>query len=658
MKKIYLLAVASVVAMASFGQKQQAVSDQKATPRPVLVQDGDGHPVTVSTTRGSGGSTFWCEDFSNGLAGSNGVGAMTIQDSGTDPIWMMADANSPAGQFSSNLAAMASPTAANGWVVFDCDLYNDDLANVETVSGTLTTPSLDMTSLSSVIVDYYQYFRYCCFSASPLTLEVSVDGGTNWTVFPGHGTFIPSANTLSANPLNTTVDISCVAAGESNVRIRWGYNTAIADGYSHYFWGIDDICIYENESDNDLEIVQVTNGDVFNLWEYRVTPMEQKVAAGDGGVFSQIIYRNKGYQDQTNTVVTLEVIGLDGTTVLTTVQSAPFTAPSTTNDVDCPAAPYDTLALFTNWEPAAGATGVYILRATISSDATDLTPENNTYDHDIEYTDYEYGHDALDSLNIQVGPADADTPGNFQPCGFGNFFTFPNAGSTAYGLTTLFGSNCNADVFMQALLVEIEAGGNLNDNGAEVGYNEFETLNQTWIDADYPQYFPFEDAVDIDETLVYFCGVRNPDESSEELWVLCWDDSDTDNSTGSFEQTGDGDFVWFGSQTFTPYVRLILENRTSVEELAQQVGLSNFLISPNPAVNMANVNFTLAKARYVAYEVRSIDGKLIEWANLGMYNQGNNTLPLDVTEYAAGNYIVNIIIDGEHIFTQQMSVTK
>jgi len=78
-----------------------------------------------------------------------------------------------------------------------------------------------------------------------LLLCVSIDGGTNWTVFPANGSFNPSANSLSANPLNTRVDISCAAAGQSSVLVRWGYNTAAAAGYSHYFWGIDDIEIFD-----------------------------------------------------------------------------------------------------------------------------------------------------------------------------------------------------------------------------------------------------------------------------------------------------------------------------------------------------------------------------------------------------------------------------
>ena len=104
---------------------------------------------------------------------------------------------------------------------------------------------------------------------------------------------------------------------------------------------------------------------------------------------------------------------------------------------------------------------------------------------------------------------------------------------------------------------------------------------------------------------------------------------------------------------------LNIENlKSQIQELETKYGLSNFLVAPNPANNSVKVNFSIDKARFIAYEVRSIDGKLIEWANVGMFPSGQNTLPLEVSNYAAGNYQVSIVIDGEQIFSTQMSVVK
>ncbi len=118
MKRIYTLLGA--VLLASATQAQMAVSKPSSD------------EITLSRTRSAasqssenrGGTTsFFCEDFANGFTGNNGYGAWTYDDSGATDVWMMATAASPAGAYSSNLDPMASPSAANGWVIFDADLY-------------------------------------------------------------------------------------------------------------------------------------------------------------------------------------------------------------------------------------------------------------------------------------------------------------------------------------------------------------------------------------------------------------------------------------------------------------------------------------------------------------------------------------------------------
>ena len=47
--------------------------------------------------------------------------------------------------------------------------------------------------------------------------------------------------------------------------------------------GIDDVTISTNDVMNDLEVLQIVNGDVFNVWEYRVTPLEQAILGAEGG---------------------------------------------------------------------------------------------------------------------------------------------------------------------------------------------------------------------------------------------------------------------------------------------------------------------------------------------------------------------------------------
>ena len=155
--------------------------------------------------------------------------------------------------------------------MFDCDYYNTPISDgVQDMEGNLISPVIDFSDAGSVILNWQQYFRYCCFPYAPIYVDVTNDGGTTWTTFDAHGSFIESANTVSANPLPTSLDISCVAAYQPEVQIRFTYTQAPETGtaYSHYYWGIDDVLITSNPIANDLEIVQLTNGDFYNVWVY------------------------------------------------------------------------------------------------------------------------------------------------------------------------------------------------------------------------------------------------------------------------------------------------------------------------------------------------------------------------------------------------------
>lgn len=613
-----------------------------------------------------GGDVFFYEDFSEGFDGSTPFGAWTFEDSGGNSIWMEADANSPAGEFSTNIGALESTTADNGWMIFDCDLYNTPIADgVEDVTGRLISPVLDMSGLNSVIVEWEQYFRYCCFSPAPVFIEVTTDGGDNWTAFPAWGDFIQSANTTSANPLPTGVDISCAAAGESNVQIAFSYlqNPAVGNGYSHYYWGVDDVTIRENTVVDDLRIAQVTTGDVFNYFEYRSLPIEQAIPEDEGGLVAGVMYRNAGNVDQTNVVVTVDILD-DGGNVLTSVSSEPFTAPAAANAELCPQNTNDTLYIETNWAPEA--IGDYTVVATIESDATDETPDNNTRERPITYTTDIYAHDDEEEWNVEFRPRDGDN-GLFNPTGYGNFYTANNPGTTAYGALVAFGPNTGTDFLeFELRFYTIEPGVFLNDAGFEVA---FYTVAPEYVPGSIAGaeliYYPFEDPIqmnvanptDLDEDYFYFVGVLNDFESEEELTVVGNGNSDTDNSTGAYEQTGAGDFVWFTAQTATPAIRLVTSEQTSVDELAQRNGVQLMQNMPNPAAESTTIEFFLLSSKEVLFELYDAQGRLVDQNDMGTLQGGEHRIVYPVSELQSGVYYYNLVVDGVRL-TKKMIVQR
>lgn len=666
MKKIYSFACAVLLTASAWAQTG-TVDTHKMMPREATAQE-DQHSKQAALEQNltyERGTEFFYEDFSNGLDGATAYGAWTTEDTGVTPIWQLADANSPGGEFSNPATqALTSESAANGWMIFDCDLYNTPISGgVEDVTGFMYSPVVNMTDLGSVILEFQQTFRYCCFPTSPLTVEVSNDEGETWMVFEGHGSFIQAANEASANPLTTQLDISCAAAGQESVQIRWAYNSAGAAGYSHYFWGIDDIRIFENPTANNIEVMQVVNGDVFNIWEFRVTPMEQATTADDGGLLVGTVFRNIGSEDQTDVVVTVEVMDADGTVLNTTV-SDPFMVPAYGNQGICPPQLNDTLYMQTGWVP--DAEGSYIVRSTAMQVEMDEVDVDNVLDKSIEYSSDEYGHDDPALLDVQLLARDADSGNGFDPTGYGCFYTCPNEGSDGFGILTKFGSDSQEGVEFEIRLYQGLADSPYDPNEAEIfGWNIF-TLGQEWIDnsADDWVYFPFEDEIELlatdvaaDDLNVYFASFINEFESDFQLSCQAQSNSDTDNSSLQYEITGAGTFVWFTSQTATPAVRLVTSQRLGVDEfVSSDLNLGQNM--PNPAGDFTRIPLTLANAHNVTLEVRDMTGKLIKWEFFGNMAAGEHTLELNTADMAAGTYTYAIVAGAERVARQMVVAGK
>lgn len=647
MKKIFTLFGAFCIGVLANAQEApRTVGNEE-----IIFSNTRTSPSVVSGNRG--GSQFFCEDFSNGFNGNNPIGAWTTGGQNAD-VWGLADANSPAGFYSSNLASMASPTANNGWIIFDADLAQDGAITasnpVEVMSGWVQAPEMNMSELENVKVEFNQYFRYCCQQLSPLSVEVSVDGGDTWTVFNATGILVTSANQLSANPLLTVIDISCVAANQPSVLIRWFYNRAQNSAYSHYFWGLDDICVYETVEENDLEITQVTNGNIVTVWEYTVTPLEQAITEANNGMVAGVIYRNNGRQDQTNCQITIEV--LDGATneVLNTTLVDPFDMPAPANEEICPAPVLDTVFVSTGFYPPS--IGTYIVRASITSDQTDEIPDNNIRERTIYYTTNEYGHnDEVLTTGELRGQADPDNPDLFLQYGAANIFQFPNDGSIVYGLTVDFGANTAENASVIAAMYSDQSTTQAQNFALE-GFNYYTTTATSGSDG--PIYIAFEEPVNALTDQVYLVSVETEDILAEEVTVLAQPNSDTDNSTARKSLNSTGTYIWFFRNNYSPAIRAILSDGVNVTELNNQN--IHFAMMPNPTTDKVRVQFSSDASQNVAYEIRDINGKLVKVSNIGNQPQGQVTFEVDVRDLSAGTYMMNIIAGSQMVGSDQLII--
>jgi hypothetical protein len=671
MKKFFTLSMMLAASTLGFSQHKvtgQAIPRPAETPRQATTEEMararfEGS-VSLSENQVSADRDVFNEDFSNGFAGQGTNGAWTFEDVGGNTIWMMADENSPAGFYSDPGEALTSTTADNGWVIFDADLFQGGeitaTNGAEDVTGYLISPPIDFSACPSVILEFQQAFRYCCADEKPLVLEVSNDGGSSWIVYDAAPEFTGGANDASANPLVSAVDISAAAAGQSYVIIRFGWQANGLSTHSHYFWGIDDIRAYENPIQNDLRVLQVTSGDIFIDYEYRCLALEQAIDPSMGGLVIGTMYENLGTITQ-NATITAEVLDASQTTVLATVSATVFAFSNA--ETPTPGDPIDTLFLETNWAPSAA--GEYFVRTTISYNGTDESPSNNTLSKKFLVVDGEYGHDDPALVNTEMRPylgtGTADDP--YNPTGYGSYLTCFNGGSTAGGLSIRFDNSTDDFCPFNILLLARNTDYNLSD-AEYVAYGEYEVLPQyvpTGASQQFPIYLSFEEAVELTEGITYFAGIQTEFATEQELAVKAIDEIDSDFSTGYWaETTTAGEFLWFFGVGFltdaTPAIRLVLYEFVGVEE--EKEFINAFAISPNPASTDAQIRFDLKEGAYIAYEVRDVQGKLVTFDNIGYHNAGANMFNLNVSEYPVGNYIFNIVLDGEKMLSRQFNVTR
>lgn len=679
MKSMSLFAGFVLCTAAAIAQRP-AIFDQASMPVPASVEEANtarkAGLTALESVRG-GGAILFQETFSNGFDGSNGNGAWTVEDNANDSLWawvmpggqgVYADGNAtgtahPGGEFSTNIGALASTTASDGWMIFDCDFYNTPIATgYQDTEGALVSPNLDFTDNASVIVSWESYFRYCCFPYAPVYLEVGTteDGVTSWTTFDAHGSFIESANSASANPLPVSMDVSCVAANMDSVNLRFAYRQAPETGtaYSHYYWGIDDVLVTSNDVVNDIEITQVTNGDVFSVWEYRLTPLEQAIASANGGMVAGVMYRNVGTENQTNVEVLVEVLDAGGAVVNSTTALID-TVYTFANASTCPANTQDTLYVNTNWEPSV--VGDYGLRITMTSEQEDASPANNVLAKDVLYTDDIYGHDDVSVLDAELRPRESDDITDFfDPTGYGSFFTCPNPGSVAYGVAVRFGPNSGLtiagdedDLEFETRLYTLDGSAGITDSPFDAAYWVYDVA---WSNpagtSEIETYLEFDDPIDLETWEIgiggnyYFAAVMDEFGSATELTVLAQANSDSDNSTGNFNQTGAGDFVWFTSQTATPAVRLITSEREAIELLAANHGIRLEQNMPNPALGTTTIRFELGQSHDVELEVRDAMGRLVTSNDMGTLGAGSHTWDLNLSGWASGMYTYTLKADG------------
>jgi len=184
---------------------------------------------------------FFTETFGSGTRTTLPTGWTATTGAGLLATWHWTN-TAATGSF--NIGALSSSTKSDGWMIYDSDSIGDLTPTVLPITGALISPTINCGSHTSVLVTFQQLFRK--FRDSTY-LDVSNDGGVNWTTFPVLDNNSMGDNTTNPNnPTLVRINVSSVAANHTNVKIRFRYVINVNSNVGGTFnWLVDDIAISE-----------------------------------------------------------------------------------------------------------------------------------------------------------------------------------------------------------------------------------------------------------------------------------------------------------------------------------------------------------------------------------------------------------------------------
>ena len=332
-----------------------------------------------------------------------------------------------------NNGPAAMTTVANGYLHINSDAEGDGANQNSSIE--LNTP-IDLTGELNVTLEFEQNYRTYLDTR---TVEVSGDGGTTWSQF----VVTDGSETGGTNVANTfSVDISAVAGGQSDVRIRFVY---VASWGWH--WAIDDILVKTTEP-YDLRADGYVWG-VVGSWGARLpyynTPNAQIQPIEFCGIASNI-----GLNDVADATYGVDING--GTFV---DASAPTALVAGT---------FDTICSANTFTPAANGTFVAVHGiATPGNPDTDMT---NNANEDLTF-------DVVDHIYARDYVAAGDQGGTFnQGEGFesGNIYDI-FADADLQSVQVVVDANAVVGALMYAKLYSIDAAGDFIQE-AQSGYHE------------------------------------------------------------------------------------------------------------------------------------------------------------------------------------------
>ena len=477
-----------------------------------------------------------------------------------------------------------------------------------------TTNAIDVSTIESAVLEFQLYGAR--FTDS-LKVQVSTDG-ENFITVGNHqdiGQLTAGGGSVTANPILRSFNITLDVQGESDLWLRFNFQTA-ASGTA-YGWFIDDVNIFIPEP-YDLSIGDVYTGDIIQDYEYTMTPLEQAHPINLGASMT-----NLGGAVAENAILHAEVFLDGGTDPVYTGDSDPINLTQGFTDL---------VWIFSDFVPSE--IGEYTVTYEVLQDSTDLIPADNTSTKPFMITDYTWANDDYNNINTDFDGALGTVTAQDEWI-LGTSFTVFEPGTQFQAASVSFGSGTTEGANIAMTLWRI--GDNIEyitDSDYTITEDDASTFNTNF------SAIEMDDQVELEVGTTYIIGLQHI--SGQGQVVVDCATFDNDFSTFIYGAYGAGGATdWFVFDDISPAIRLMTDDIESVNENSE-LNLSVGQNFPNPINGKTNIPFELKKSSDVTISILDITGKVVFEQNYGRFEIGNNTIELNNLDLGAGVYTYQV----------------
>lgn len=626
----------------------QAVQAQSLRPSfvPALKSAQENPGIVPVTSVGTENTVLFSENFGSGIGawqslGFSSANVTTIPD--TTGVWeyrgtatVPTRATGSRGAFGS-AAPLASPTTANGFVIFDSD-WMDNNGNAGTMGlgvfpsphrGLLVSPIINLAGQPFVNLEFYQYYRRFAGPAGsqavPATYVLfSTDSGATWSDTLTVNNAI-AVNGATTNPSIVRVNVSSFIGNSPNVRIAFLFSG------QYYVWMLDDVKLLE-VPDNDLAIattVMLPDTAIGRTLEYGILPIQNKTP-----LTFQARVRNNGKVAQPNVRLNVTVADTLNNTFFTGISAQVASLPAFT----------DTLLTITTNYPATDLSFMRINYATLS-DSTDVTPADNIAIRQLSITDSSFSPAV--AVPVTQGILGTGQFGNppVQDVGLANLFELVNQ-DTVTSVTARLNVGGTASTQVGGLVLFTirtpdPANGLPGDVTTILVESDIYVITQEDINNGFIRVeFPAE----------LFGAPQNRVLPPGDYWLQA--DLFSNAGANRVRFLDDLTFTqpWFVSVLYTTQwfsngnaIRMSLNmanvapSTINVTEINKDLNLN---VYPNPAKNILNLSVASdARLGRISYEVIDIAGRIVS-SEVVVINSSNEVIPVDISSLQNGVYSI------------------